>query len=158
MRRLLAPLTAVALFLACLPAAAQEAPPPTVWVAPVITPVVKGTIVPFSGVLLTPEAVARIVADAKDCPLRSLAEAERARAEERARGQKSLDDIAADAKHDREVARAAIDQRDAAVKDLTARLAKSEQASSATWLWAGGGLLAGALLVTLSIVAVGSVR
>jgi hypothetical protein len=48
------------------------------WTPPVITPIVKGTPAPYTGVLLTPEAVAKIVAEAKDCPKRVQVEADKA--------------------------------------------------------------------------------
>lgn len=35
---------------------------PTTWVTPIITPLVKGTPAPYTGVLLTPEAVAKVIA------------------------------------------------------------------------------------------------
>jgi Tfp pilus assembly protein PilN len=42
------------------------------------------------------------------------------------------------------------------IKDLNARLERSEQARSNNWLLAGGGVLAGAALVILTVVAVGA--
>lgn len=146
---------AAALF---LPSAASADEPTSPWVAPVVTPVAKGTPAPFSGVLLTPEAVARVIAEAKDCPKRAAVEAERAKGEQKAMDDKALADVKADAKRDREIFQAGIDQRDGNIKDLTARLEKSEQARGTAWLWAGGGVLAGALIVTLSIMAVGAAK
>jgi len=155
MRRTLASFAlAVALFLPSLASADEPSP----WIAPVITPVAKNAPAPFAGVLLTPEAVARIVAEAKDCPKRAVVEAERARGEQKALDDKTLADARSDAKRDREVFQAGIDQRDGNIKDLTARLEKSEQARGNVWLWAGGGVLAGAVIVTLSIVAVGAAK
>ncbi len=155
MHRLLASFALlVALLLPSLASADEPAP----WIAPVITPVQKGALAPFTGVLLTPEAVARIVAEAKDCPKRAVVEVDRARGEQKALDEKSLADARSDAKRDKEVLQAGIDQRDGNIKDLTARLEKSEQARGNAWLWAGGGVLAGAVIVTLSIVAVGAAK
>lgn len=145
---------AVVLFLPSLASADESSP----WIAPVITPVAKNAPAPFAGVLLTPEAVARIVAEAKDCPKRAAVEAERARDEQKAMDDKVMADARSDAKRDREVLQAGIDQRDDNIKDLTTRLEKSEQARSSAWLWAGGGVLVGAVIVTLSIVAVGAAK
>lgn len=144
-----------ALAVACfLPSVASADEP--AWTPPVITPVQKGAPAPFTGVLLTPEAVAKIVAEAKDCPKRVEVEVERARGEEKIRGEKALADAQADAKRDRAVMQAGLDQRDGMIKDLTTRLDKSEQARSNMWLFAGGGVLAGAAIVILSVVAVGA--
>jgi len=154
MRRLIASFAlSAALFLPSI-ASADETP----FIAPVITPVTKGTPVPFTGILLTPEAVARIVAEAKDCPKRAAVEVERARGEEKALSEKALADVKSDAKRDREVMQAGLDQRDGNIKDLTDRLQKSENSRSLTWLWAGGGVIAGAVIVTLSIVTVGAAK
>lgn len=137
-----------------LPSVASADEP--VWTPPVITPVQKGAPAPFTGILLTPEAVAKVIAEAKDCPKRVQIEADRARAEAKALGDKALADVQADAKRDRAVMQAGLDQRDGTIKDLTMRLDKSEQARSNTWLFAGGGVLAGAAIVILSVVAVGA--
>lgn len=128
----------------------------TTWTPPIITPVQKGAPAPFTGILLTPEAVAKVIAEAKDCPKRVQVETDRARGEEKAHGEKALADAQADAKRDRAVMQAGMDQRDGMIKDLTTRLDKSEQARSNTWLFAGGGVLAGAAIVILSVVAVGA--
>lgn len=127
-----------------------------VWTPPIITPIQKGAPAPFTGILLTPEAVAKVIAEAKDCPKRVEVEAEKARAEEKARGDKALADLQADAKHDKTVLQAGIEQRDGMIKDLGLRLEKSEQARSNTIWYVGGGVLAGAALVILSVVAVGA--
>jgi len=131
---------------------------PTSWIAPVITPVTKGALAPFTGILLTPEAVARVIAEAKDCPKRMLVETDRARAEEKAHSEKTLANAVSDTKRDREIAKAAIEQRDDNIKDLTTRLEKSESARGNAWLWAGGGVLVGAVIVTLSIMVVGAAK
>ena len=124
------------------------------WVPPIITTVQKGAPAPFTGVLLTPEAVAKVIAEAKDCPKRVEVEVTRARDEEKAHGDKAMADVQADAKRDKAVLQAGIEQRDGMVKDLAGRLEKSEQARANTWLVAGGGVLAGAVLVILTVVAV----
>ena len=138
-----------------LPSFAQ-ADEPSPYVLPVVTPVQKGAPAPFAGVLLTPEAVAKVIADAKDCPKRIDVETAKARDEEKARGEKAVADVQADAKRDKAIFQAGIEQRDGTIKDLTARLDKSEQSRSNTWLFASGGVLAGAAIAILSIVAVGA--
>lgn len=121
---------------------------------PVVTPITKGAPAPYTGVLLTPEAVAKVIADAKDCPKRTQVEVDKARGEQKAVDDKALADAQADAKRDKAVMQAGIDQRDGNIRDLTTRLEKSEQARSNTTLYVGGGVLAGAAIVILSVFAV----
>lgn len=141
----------VASFLPSL-ASADETP---TW-TPIITTVQKGAPAPFTGVLLTPEAVAKVIAEAKDCPKRIEVETAKARGEEKARADKAVADVQADAKRDKTVLQAGIDTRDGMIKDLTVRLEKSEHARSNTWLFAGGGVVAGAALVIVTVFAVGA--
>jgi hypothetical protein len=130
----------------------------SVWAPPIITTVQKNAPAPFTGVLLTPEAVAKVIAEAKDCPKRVNVEVERAKGEEKARGDKALADANADAARDRAVAQAGFEQRDNVIKNLTSRLEKSEQARSNTWLWAGGGVAVGAAIVIFTVLAIGAVN
>ena len=126
----------------------------TVFVPPVVTPLAKGAPAPFAGILLTPEAVANVIATANECPKRTQVEVDRARGEEQATCDKKLADAKSDAKRDGAVFQAGIDQRDGTIKDLLVRLDKSEQARGNTWLWVGGGVLAGVVITTLSVVVV----
>lgn len=148
-KTLLAAATAAALLVSPVPSFADEP-------EPVITPIRKGTPAPYTGLLLTPEAVARIVSEAKDCPKRIDVEVEKARAEEKARADKTVSDVQADAKRDRSVCDANIARRDGDIKDLTTRLEKSENARKSNWLWVGGGVVAGALLTVVTVLAVGA--
>lgn len=121
---------------------------------PTVTPIAKGAPAPYAGVLLTPEAVAKVIADAKDCPKRTQIEVNKARDEQKAVDDKTLADVQADAKRDKAVMQAGIDQRDESIRDLASRLEKSEQARSNTTLYVGGGVLAGAAIAILSVIAV----
>lgn len=120
---------------------------------PIVTPLKKGDPAPFSGVLLTPEAVAKIVAESESCDKRVKAEADHAREVQKAIDEKTLADAKADAERDRKVFQAGIQSRDGQIKDLTTALSKSEQARSYTWLYAGGGALAG-IVLTIGTVAI----
>jgi hypothetical protein len=139
------------------PAVPSAAPVPTVIVynPPVITPLTKGQPAPFAGVLLTPEAVAKVIADAQDCPKRIKVESDHARDVQKAEDDKTLADAQADADRDKKVFQAGITSRDGQIKDLTTALQKSENARGNTWLWVGGGVVAGALLAIGTVVLVG---
>ncbi len=119
--------------------------------APVITPLSKGQSAPYAGVLLTPEAVAKIIASAQDCPKRIKVESEHARDTQKALDDKELNDVKANAEHDKKILEAKLVSRDGQIKDLTTALQKSEESRKNTWFLLGSGALAG-ILVTIGTV------
>ncbi len=158
MRHLIIILTLIATLLLPTLASADDTSQASPWIAPVVTPLAKGALAPFAGVLLTPEAVARVIADAKDCPKRAQVEVDHAVGVEKANGSKALADAASNAKRDREVLQAGLDQRDGTIKDLTTALQKSENARGNTWLWVGGGAAFGVVVTVLSVVVISYVK
>ena len=159
LRRFIAILVSIALVCASLPCLADPTPTPSAsasaYTPPVITPVTKGQPSPFSGVLLTPEAVAKVIADAQDCPKRTKVEVDHAVAVQKANDDKALADAQADATRDKAVVQADADAKAAQIKTLTDALQKSESARGNTWLYVGGGVIAGALLAVGTVVLVG---
>jgi len=159
LRKLVSFLVTVALVCASLPCLADPSdastPPVVLYGPPIVTPLTKGQPAPFSGVLLTPEAVAKVIADAQDCPKRIKVEADHARDVQKAEDDKALADAQADAERDKKVLQAGIVSRDGQIKDLTAALQTSENARKNNWLWVGGGVVAGALLTVATVVLVG---
>lgn len=125
------------------------------WLPPIISPITKGSPAPYSGVLLSPEAVAKVIADSKDCPRRIQVESEHARDVQKANDEKVLADVNAQSQKDKKVLQASIDSKSAQIKDLMLSLSKSEAARSNTWIWVAGGVLAGSLLAIGSVVLVG---
>lgn len=155
LRKFISLLVTVALLCVSLPCLADPPEPPVVYVPPIITPLTKGQPAPFAGVLLTPEAVAKVIAEAQDCPKRIKVEADHARDVQKAEDDKRLADAQADAERDKKIFQAGITSRDGQIKDLTNALQSSENARKNTWLWVGGGVLAGALLTIGTVVLVG---
>lgn len=162
LRKFVAFLVAFALVCTSLPCLAD---PPTAATAPVmlytppiITPLTKGQPAPFAGVLLTPEAVAKVIAEAQDCPKRVKIEADHARDVQKAEDDKVLADVRADAERDKKVFQAGIVARDGQIKDLTSALQKSENARKDNWLWVGGGALVGVLVTVGTVVLVSSAK
>lgn len=125
------------------------------WLPPIISPITKGSPAPYSGVLLSPEAVAKVIADSKDCPRRIQVEVEHAKEVQKANDDKELADQQTQSQRDKKVLQANIDSKSAQIKDLMLSLSKSEAARSNTWIWVAGGVLAGSLLTVGSIVLVG---
>ena len=154
----------VAILLVCISMPCLADPPAVaiapvmLYTSPVITPLTKGQPAPFSGVLLTPEAVAKIIAEAQDCPKRIKIEVDHARDVQKAEDNKVLADTKADAERDTKVLQAGIASRDGQIKDLTTALQKSESSRKNNWLWVGGGTLVGVLVTIGTVVLVNSAK
>lgn len=157
LRKLISLLVTLAFLCTSLPCLADPTTVPTVTVynPPVVTPMTKGQPAPFAGVLLTPEAVAKVIADAQDCPKRIAVESDHARDVQKAQDDKKLADAQADSERDKKVFQAGITSRDGQIKDLTTALQKSENARGNTWLWVSGGVVGGALLAIGTVILVG---
>jgi multidrug resistance efflux pump len=121
----------------------------------IITPITKGSPAPYTGVLLSPEAVAKIVVETQNCQKKIDVETENARAVQKAIDEKMLADVRADLERDIKILQAKVNSRDQQIKSLTEALAKSERAKSNTWLFAGGGVLAGVAITVGTVLAVG---
>lgn len=119
---------------------------------PVIVPLTKGQPAPFVGVLLTPEAVAKVIAETKDCKQRIKVESDRARDMQKVEDDKHIADVLADTERDKKIFQANITSRDGQIKDLTSALQNSENARKNLWLWVGGGALAGTLLTIGTVI------
>jgi len=161
-RKFLSVFLCLALLIATSPGRADDAAPASASTAPVvlykppvITPIVQGAAAPFSGVLLTPEAVAKVIADAQECPKRIQVESDHAAAVQKAEDDKTLSDFKADAARDKAVVQADADAKAAQIKTLTTALASAEKSASNNWLWAAGGVVGGALLTIGTVVLVG---
>lgn len=158
LHKLVSLLVVIALVCTSLPCLADPTPPVVLYTPSIITPLTKGQPAPFSGVLLTPEAVAKVIAEAQDCPKRIKVEADHARDVQKAEDDKVLADAKADAEHDKKILQAGITSRDGQIKDLTTALQKSEDARKNTWLWVGGGTLVGVLVTIGTVVLVSSAK
>lgn len=133
-------------------------PPSITRDVPIVTPVIKGQMVPYSGVLLSPEAVAKIITDAQECSQRIKIEIDHARDVQKALDDKKLADIQADIERDKKIFQAGITSRDGQIKDLSLALQKSENSRNNNWVWVAGGVLAGALLTVGTVAIVGYVK
>ena len=139
---------------AAAPCFADEQP----WTLPAVTPVQKGAPAPFSGVLLTPEAVAKIVADAREREERAKVDVDDARAVQKAEDNKVLADAKADAELQRKTMQAGIDRRDNQISSLTKSLEAASSSSRSPWLWMGVGAVGGFLLSGTLVVLVSGLK
>lgn len=121
----------------------------------VVVPMKKGDVAPYVGVLLTPEAVAKIVAEAKGCQDKVAVETSKARQEERALSDKTAADAKAAAERDAAVALARQESLQKALQDTTSRLAESERSRSNTTLYVVTGIASGVVATLLTVYVVG---
>ena len=124
-------------------------------VGQVISPLKKGQAAPYTGVLLSPEAVAKVVVDYNNLKAESKIEAERARAEQEAKDKFIISELKADLKQEKAVAAAQITNRNEQIKILNQRLAETESARKDTLWWTAGGAVVGLVGAALVAVAVG---
>lgn len=125
---------------------------------PVITPIAKGQAAPFAGVLLTPEAVAQIIATSSDCKRRIAVEIEHATEIQKENDAKLIADMQSNAERDKKIFGANLVSKDGQIKDLTNALKNAENARNNTWMWVGGGVLSGMLLAIGTVVIVNSAK
>lgn len=127
-------------------------------VGPAVSPIRKGQIAPFSGVLLSPEAVAKIVVDYNNQKEQTEIEAKKAREEQQAKDQLLIDNLEADLRHEKEVAKAQVESRNDQLKILNRRIEEMEKNKPNVTVVAGLSAVAGAAVVILSIVAVNAAK
>lgn len=124
-----------------------------------ISPMKKGKIAPFTGILLSPKATATIIAQLNFLQEQIRIEVDHARAEEQARCDFRVSETTTHLNADKAVLQAQVDERGKRINVLTDQLKKEEaQRSSATFLagaGAVGGLIVGIGLSALTVYAVG---
>lgn len=123
-----------------------------------ISPMKKGQVAPFTGVLFSPEAVATVVAQIHAFDEQVKAEVEHARAQERATCDFRLSEAASKYKADLDIADAKLIERNQRIAVLVEQLREAEDARGNMPLWVGlgslGGFLVGAGLSALTVYTV----
>lgn len=132
--------------------------PGEVDVGAALSPMKKGQIAPFTGVLLSPKATATIVAQLNSLQEQINIEVEHARAEERARCDFRVSEQETTCTADKKVLQAQVESRDKQLQILNEQLKKEQESRPNTTLWVGlgvgGGFLLGVALSALSVYAV----
>jgi hypothetical protein len=109
-------------------------------------PLERGDKAPFTGVLLSPLAVATIVAERDAFDERIAIEVRKAKAECQARCDHKLRGQRIGCDADKKTLKASLDERKKRIDVLQRTIADEEKKSKPNvWLWAGGGALTGAL-------------
>lgn len=132
-----------------------QTPPGEISVGPAVSPMKKGQTAPFSGVLLSPEAVAKVIVDYNNQKAQSKIEADKAREIQKAQDQLVIDNLVADLRREKEISDAQRKSASEQMQVLNKQLDESEKNKPNATTAAGLGALAGAALVVLSMIAIG---
>lgn len=127
-----------------------------------ISPLKKGQVAPFTGVELSPLAVATIIAELNSFADKVKIETDRARAEEQAKCDFRLSEAQAKATADLKVSQAQLTDTKNQVNILNDQVAKLEKDRPNMPFWMGlaglGGLLVGVGVSVLTVFAIGAVK
>lgn len=123
-----------------------------------VSPLKKGQLAPFSGVLLSPRATATIVAQINSTTDRIKLEVDHAQAEAAAHCDYEVSEVKTHAEADGRVLQAQVDERDKRLAILNEQLKQEEANRTNTPLWvglgAGAGVVVGIGLTVLTAYAV----
>lgn len=163
MKRFIASLLVVAQLSAVAPAFADPvtlpAPPPPVPgevdVGAAISPMKKGQIAPFTGILLSPKAVATVIAQLNTMQDQIKIEVDKARGEEQAKCEFRVAETTNRLETDKKILQAQVDEKTKTNVILTDQLKKAEESRPNLPLWVGLGAGAGLIIgVGVSALAV----
>lgn len=119
-----------------------------------VSPMRRGQVSPFTGILLSPKAIATIMVELNSIQDVVKIETDRVKAEADARCEFRVSQLKIAMEADAKIAQAKLDARQRELDVVTERLKKVENSSPDPLLWGGLGFGAGALSVILTIVIV----
>lgn len=123
-----------------------------------LSPMKKGQKAPFTGVLLSPRAAAKITVELQNIDEKIKLAVDRIQAEDAIRCEAKVNETQIHADADKKVLQARLD---ASLKDnnvLIKRIEKEEKDRPNVWLWATGGAVGGVVTTVLIIVAVDAAK
>lgn len=141
------------------PSAVQLPASPEPWpaepdVGPAVSPIKKGYPAPFTGVLLSPQAVAIVTVEIEHISDKIKIEVDKAVADNDAKWTYKLNEQKIKFDADQKVLMAQLDASKSENKILYERLDKVEKSQPDLMLWVGGGFVAGILTTVLTTYAV----
>lgn len=122
-----------------------------------LSPMKKGQKAPFTGVLMSPAAVAETIVDIEGVEERIHIEITRAVQAEQAGCEKKLSDLDARLTADNKVLKASVDGKTRQINILNVELEKAQSMSRNRYLWGGLGFAGGVLISVLGVYAVSQV-
>ncbi len=168
-RRLLAPVLIAAQLSFAIPSFAQAPPPPTVTtplpqappkvpgevdVGAAISPMRKGQVAPFTGVLLSPEATAQLIVQIQLQPQIIKLQVDHQAAVDKANCDYALSEQKNTSDTDKKIMHAQLDASNKQVGILTDQVKKLEESRPNTALWFGLGAGAGVIVTVLLTLAI----
>lgn len=122
-----------------------------------LSPMQRGQVAPFTGVLLSPKAVASIIAQTRTANDKLKLEVETARAEERAHCEFRLSETKTILEADKKILQAQIDEKTRRITILEETLKKNETSSTEVLGWSALSFGLGVGLTILTTFAIGQV-
>lgn len=119
-----------------------------------LSPMRKGQKAPFTGVLLSPSAVADVIVEIESTEERIHIEVMRALEFEQAEYEKKIEVLKTTSTSEKSILQASIDRKNKDIIDLNAELEKSKKAQTNPLLWAGIGFAGGLVVTVLTVFAV----
>jgi hypothetical protein len=118
-----------------------------------ITPLKKGQIAPYDGNLLSPAAVASVIAQLDVIPAQIKLETDKVKTQEKAQCEFTLSELKANFETENKIQKARIDQQLKSIQVLQDELAKKEKEKPNTTMWTTLGVTGG-LIIGIGITAV----
>jgi len=153
MKRFISSLLVISVLATAVPAFADDTPIGP----PVVAPLDKGAIAPFTGVLLSPPAIAQIIAERDSVAARIAAAVYHQSQVDDANRRFDIDSLMSTCTADKSILQAQVDDGKRQVVILNDQLKKSTSGPPAT-LWIGLGAVAGVALTVLTVFAVNQVK
>jgi len=119
----------------------------------VTTPMKKGEPAPYTGVLLSPKAVASIIVQLNSSKDQVKIEVDKAKAEAAAQSQFKLVELQATTDAEKKILSASIVAKEKEIAALNEEIRKQSSSSSNPMLWAAGGFAGGAVFTVLTVFA-----
>jgi len=122
-----------------------------------MTPLSKGVPSPYDGLLLTPEAVASIIADKETESDRIRVETDKVKAEEQAKSQYAISEVQTKSETDKKIIQAQSDVNLRKANQYQEMLAK-EQNKPSPYIWIGLGVVGGTAVTIGTIFLLGKIN
>lgn len=155
MKRVISSILACALLIApTAPAYADDSTAP-----PSVSPLKKGGIAPFPGVLLSPEATAKLIVDLNSRESETQLQVQHAVDTQKANDDLTIANLKADLEYEKSASDVQAKSRDDQIKVLTQRLneVESKNATSSPAPWVAGGVIGGIVMTLATVFAVSRV-
>lgn len=125
---------------------------------PSITPLRQSQKAPYSGVLLNPEAVAKVAVDYNNVKSQIEIEVQKASETEKAKAQKAIDDLRADLQYNKTVSDAMLKSKDKEIDVLLKQVNNLEKYQNNPMLWCGLGLVGGVVITVATVLVIGAAK